>query len=158
MILCSLLVSSGIGALLSGRLPEERLRRGLPLLLLALVLLSLGYGFGLPVLLEQWLGLPLPVRCLIAGVLLLPLGLLMGMPLPLGMRLFHSDGSAVPRSWGVNSATSVLGAILAVAVAMNAGFTLTLLTGTLLYLLALLPVRITSYNVCYTKLLRTVRS
>lgn len=140
VILCSLLVSSGIGALLSGRLAEARLRRGLPLLLLALVLLSLGYGFGLPALLEQWLGLPLPVRCVIAGVLLLPLGLLMGMPLPLGMRLFHRDGSAVPWSWGVNSATSVLGAILAVAVAMNAGFTATLLVGTVLYLLALLPV------------------
>jgi hypothetical protein len=140
VILCALLVSSGCGALLSGRLPEARLRRGLAAALLALVLLSLWYGFGLPGLLERWLGLALPVRCLLAGGLLLPLGLLMGMPLPLGMRLFHRDGSAVPWSWGVNSATSVLGAILAVAVAMNAGFTVTLLTGTLLYLLALLPV------------------
>lgn len=140
VILCSLLVSSGVGALLSGRLSETRLRRGLPLVLLALVLLSLCYGFGLPGLLERWLGLTLPIRCLVAGVLLAPLGLLMGMPLPLGMRLFHRDGSAVPWSWGVNSATSVLGAILAVAVAMNAGFTMTLFVGTLLYLLALLPV------------------
>ncbi|TLM65678.1 MAG: hypothetical protein FDZ69_08795 [Deltaproteobacteria bacterium] len=140
VILCALLVSSGCGALLSSRLPEARLRRGLPAALLALVLLSLWYGFGLPPLLERWLGLALPLRCLIAGLLLLPLGVLMGMPLPLGMRLFHRDGSAVPWSWGVNSATSVLGAILAVAVAMNAGFTVTLLIGTLLYLLALLPV------------------
>jgi hypothetical protein len=140
VILCSLLISSGVGALLSGRLPEARLRRGLPLILLALVLLSLGYGFALPPVLEEWLGLPLPVRCLIAGLLLAPLGVLMGMPMPLGMRLFHRDGSAVPWSWGVNSATSVLGALLAVAVAMNAGFTATLLTGTVLYLLALLPV------------------
>ena len=140
VILCSLLVSSGFGALLSGRLPTERLRRVLPAVLLALVLLTLWYGFGLPPLLERWLGLMLPVRCLIAAVLLAPLGVLMGMPLPLGMRLFHRDGSAVPWSWGVNSATSVLGALLAVAVAMNAGFTATLLTGTALYLLALLPV------------------
>jgi len=140
VILCALLVSSGCGALLSGRLPTAQLRRGLPGVLLALVLLSLWYGFGLPPLLERWLGLPLPLRCLLAGLLLVPLGLLMGMPLPLGMRLFHRDGSAVPWSWGVNSATSVLGAILAVAVAMNAGFTATLLTGTALYLLALLPV------------------
>ncbi len=140
VILCALLISSGVGALLSGKLAETRLRKGLPLVLLALVLLSLCYGFALPPLLERWLGLALPLRCLIAGILLFPLGLLMGMPLPLGMRLFHRDGSAVPWSWGVNSATSVLGAILAVAVAMNAGFTLTLLTGTLLYLLALLPV------------------
>jgi ABC-type Mn2+/Zn2+ transport system permease subunit len=91
-------------------------------------------------LLDPWLGLPVFARCLVAGVLLVPLGLLMGMPLPLGMRLFHKDNTLIPWSWGINSATSVLGAILAVVVAMNAGFTITLLIGTLLYLLALLPV------------------
>jgi predicted membrane-bound spermidine synthase len=140
VILCALLVWSGCGALYSGRLAQHRLRRHLPVVLLALVLLSLWYSFGLPALLERWLALPLALRCLVAGGLLAPLGFLMGMPLPLGMRLFHRDGSTVPWSWGVNSATSVLGALLAVVVAMNAGFTATLLTGTALYLLAVLPV------------------
>ncbi|MBW2477640.1 MAG: hypothetical protein JRE63_10005 [Deltaproteobacteria bacterium] len=140
VILCSLLVCSGFGALLSTRLPAQRLRSMLPLLLLALVLLSLWYVYGLPDLLAPWLGLPIAGRCLVAGLLLAPLGLLMGMPLPLGMRLFHQTNRSVPWSWGINSATSVLGAILAVAVAMNAGFTVTLLTGTLIYLLALVPV------------------
>lgn len=140
VILCSLLVSSGIGALCSSRVPSARLRRWLPGVLLALVLLSIVYVFGLSRLLGPWLGLPVSARCLVAGLLLVPLGLLMGMPLPLGMRLFHRDNDLLPWSWGVNSATSVLGAILAVVVAMNAGFTVTLLTGTLLYLLALLPV------------------
>lgn len=140
VILCSLLIFSGFGALLSGRLPQSRLRRWLPPVLLALVLLSVGYAYGLPLLLQRWIGLPVFGRCLIAGLLLAPLGLLMGMPLPLGMRLFHHDNAAVPWSWGVNSATSVLGTILAVAVAMNGGFTLTLLVGVALYLVALVPV------------------
>ncbi|MDH3998843.1 MAG: hypothetical protein OET90_08385 [Desulfuromonadales bacterium] len=140
VILCSLLVFSGLGALASSRFAEQRLQRSLPLLLLALVLLSLGYAFGLPLLLDPLLGLPVFGRCVVAGLLLAPLGLLMGMPLPLGMRLFHRDNQAVPWSWGINSATSVLGTILAVVVAMNAGFTATLLIGTLLYLLALWPV------------------
>ncbi len=140
VILCSLLVSSGIGALCSSRVPSERLHRWLPGVLLALVLLSVVYVFGLSGLLDPWLGLPVFARCLVAGLLLVPLGLLMGMPLPLGMRLFHKDNALIPWSWGINSATSVLGAILAVVVAMNAGFTITLLIGTLLYLLALLPV------------------
>ena len=77
---------------------------------------------------------------LVAGLLLLPLGLIMGMPMPLGIRLFHKGNSDVPWSWGVNSATSVLGAIMAVVVAMNAGFNVTLLAGTVLYLIALFPV------------------
>ncbi|PLX82510.1 MAG: hypothetical protein C0614_06110 [Desulfuromonas sp.] len=143
VILCSLLVCSGFGALLSARIDQDRIRNRLPLVLLALVLLSLLYVFGLPLLLDPWLGMPVQIRCLIAGSLIAPLGLLMGMPLPLGMRLFHRDNQAVPWSWGVNSATSVLGAILAVVVAMNAGFTATLMVGTGLYLLALVPVAMT---------------
>ena len=140
VVLCSLLVSSGIGALCSSRLPSEHLHRWLPKILLALVLLSIVYVFGLSSILDPCMGLPVVGRCLLAGVLLVPLGLLMGMPLPIGMRLFHDSNDLVPWSWGVNSATSVLGAILAVVVAMNAGFTVTLLVGTLLYLMALIPV------------------
>jgi hypothetical protein len=56
------------------------------------------------------------------------------------MALFHRDGTAVPWSWGINSATSVLGALLAVVMAMNFGFNLTLLGGVLVYVFALLPV------------------
>ncbi len=139
VILCSLLVFSGFGALLSSRVPARQLQRWLTGVLLALVLLSLVYVSCMSAVLAPWLGLPTAVRCLIAGLLLAPLGLLMGMPMPLGIRYFHADNSAVPWSWGVNSATSVLGAILAVVVAMNAGFTVTLLFGTFLYLFAILP-------------------
>ena len=53
------------------------------------------------------------------------------------MRHFHSSQDAVPWSWGINSATSVLGALLAAVVAMNFGFNLTLVIGGGLYLLAL---------------------
>jgi hypothetical protein len=140
VILSSLLVSSGLGALCSSRLQSERLQRQLPKILLALVLLSIAYVFGLSLILDPFMGWPVFARCLLAGVLLTPLGFLMGMPLPIGMRLFHEGNELVPWSWGVNSATSVLGAILAVVVAMNAGFTVTLLLGALLYLLALVPV------------------
>jgi hypothetical protein len=140
VILFSLLVFSGLGSLLADRVPRGRERRLLPRLLLALVLLFNLYIFAIPPLLTAWMAAPVLWRCVLAAVLLAPLGLLMGMPLPLGMRLFHRDPSGVPWSWGVNSATSVLGAILAVIVAMNFGFTVTLLAGEAVYALALLPV------------------
>jgi hypothetical protein len=70
-------------------------------------------------------------------VLLAPLGFVMGMPLPLGMRLFHRDSETVAWSWGINSATSVSGAIFATVLAMNVGFTWTLLAGVAIYLTAL---------------------
>ncbi len=140
VILFSLLVFAGLGSLLADRVPPGRERHLLPLALLALVLLFNLYIFILPPLLTAAMTAPLLLRCLLAVLLLAPLGVLMGMPLPLGMRLFHRDGVGVPWSWGINSATSVLGAILAVILAMNFGFNVTLLCGEGVYALALLPV------------------
>lgn len=140
VILFSLLVFSGLGALAAGRCPPGGERRGLLGILLALVLLSNIYIFVLPSVLDAWIAIPLLGRALLAVGLLAPLGLLMGMPLPLGMRLFHRDGTAVPWSWGINSATSVLAAILAAILAMNVGFTWTLIAGEACYLVALVTV------------------
>jgi spermidine synthase len=139
VILFALLIFSGIGSRLS-------VSRGgdssfLKRILLALVLLSPIYCYLLPGLLTSLVGLSLLLRCLIAILLLAPLALLLGMPLPLGIALLHPDGSAVPWSWGVNGAASVLGTILAVVVAMNFGFNATILLGAAIYMAAvfLLP-------------------
>ena len=102
-------------------------------MLLALVLLSQFYSYGLAMLLDSMLAAPILVRCFASVMLLVPLGLLLGFPLPLGMRLLHGDAAAVAWSWGVNGATSVFGALLAVVIAMNAGFTVTLLSGGAVY-------------------------
>lgn len=135
VILFSLLIFSGLGSLLSAKV-AGRSGRGLPLVILALVVLCLLYSHGLPPLLAQWVGWPLAARCLLASLLLAPLGLLMGMPLPLGMDRFHPQAGAIPWSWGINGACSVLGTLLAVVLAMNFGFNLTLLLGAGVYLLA----------------------
>ena len=140
VILFSLLVFSGLGALAAGKCPPGGEKPVLRQILLALVLLSSLYAFILPPILDAWIALPLLGRALLAGGLLAPLGLLLGVPLPLGMRLFHRDAIAVPWSWGVNSAASVLAAILAAVLAMNVGFTWTLVTGQVCYIVALIAV------------------
>lgn len=140
VILFSLLVFSGLGALAAGRCSRGGERRALLGILLALVLLANIYIFLLPTILDAWIAFPLLGRALLTVGLLAPLGLLMGMPLPLGMRLFHKDSTGVAWSWGVNSAASVLAAILAAILAMNIGFTWTLVTGQIIYLLALITV------------------
>ncbi len=140
VVLFALLIFSGLGSLLAGRVPRGAERRWLPKVILALVLLFSLYVVALPPLLQGWIALPVMLRCLLAVLLLAPLALLMGIPLPLGMRYFHgASGEDVPWSWGINSATSVLGAIMAVILAMNFGFTMTLLSGGVVYLLALWP-------------------
>jgi len=140
VILCALLIFSGLGSLLSGRLSSGREQRALPRILLALVLLSNLYIFGLPHILDLAMTASLVTRCLVSVLLLAPLGMLLGMPLPVGMKLLHRTPDGIPWSWGINSATSVWGALIAVVLAMNFGFTMTLLLGEMVYLLALLVV------------------
>ena len=56
----------------------------------------------------------------------------MGIPLPAGVRLLSArQPSLVPWAWGMNGALSVMGATLAVFIAMNWGFSVTLATGAL---------------------------
>ena len=56
------------------------------------------------------------------------------MPLPGGMRLLAARRpDLVPWGWGINGAFSVVGATLAVFIAMNWGFSVTLLIGALVY-------------------------
>jgi hypothetical protein len=61
---------------------------------------------------------------------LLPLGLLLGMPLPSGLaRARARDPHRIPWLWGVNSVTSVLGSIIATMVSMHWGISLSLALG-----------------------------
>ena len=81
-------------------------------------------------------------RMLIAVALLLPMGVALGVPMPTGLRLL--DGSApqmVPWAWGINGAMSVLGATLAIFIAMNWGFQVTLLAAAFTYLLGTAALR-----------------
>jgi len=65
---------------------------------------------------------------------LVPLGVLLGMALPGGMRLLSaSRDDIVAWGWGINGAFSVVGATLAVFIAMNWGFSVTLLVGSAVY-------------------------
>jgi predicted membrane-bound spermidine synthase len=137
VVLFSLLISAGFGSLAAARFSMQGLQRQLTGLLSALVLLFILYILALPPILTHCLALALPLRILVVVTLLAPLGFVMGMPLPLGMRLFHRDSETVAWSWGINSATSVFGAIFATVLAMNVGFTWTLLAGVATYLLAL---------------------
>ncbi|WP_305046023.1 hypothetical protein [Geoalkalibacter sp.] len=137
VVLFALLVFAGLGSLLAARCRAGAEKTVLSRVLVALVLLSLVYVAVLPPLLAGWLTVPLALRCVLAVLLLAPLGLLLGMPLPLGMKVFHPTPAGVPWSWGINSATSVFGAIFAAVLSMNLGFTLTLLCGVGVYGLAL---------------------
>lgn len=143
VVLFALLTFSGIGSLLSNKLvpPSRDPRQGLRLVIPALAMLVLAYVFLLPPVFGATLGWSLPVRIAFAVVLLAPLGLLMGMPFPLGIRLVtRTNPPLVPWAWGVNGCASVLGSILAVMLAQSIGFALVMVLAVAVYLVGLAAV------------------
>jgi len=63
----------------------------------------------------------------------------LGVPMPTGIRLLSARApQMVAWAWGINGALSVLGATLAIFIAMNWGFRVTLLTASATYLVGAL--------------------
>jgi hypothetical protein len=78
------------------------------------------------------------VRMLIAVAMLVPLGVALGIPMPTGLRMLSVQApQMVAWAWGMNGALSVLGATLAIFIAMNWGFRVTLLGASATYLVGL---------------------
>jgi len=139
-VLFSLLVSSGVGSYISGGL---RLRDGrvlIPIILFVCLLVG-AYRFLLPSVFSSILGQPMAIRILTLILLVAPLGLVLGMPFPTGMRLLNVFGSElIPWAWAVNGCASVLGSILPVIVALSFGFSVVVLLASATYLVGLLMI------------------
>ena len=69
---------------------------------------------------------------------LVPIGMVLGIPMPAGIRLLNARApQIVTWAWGMNGALSVVGATLAIFIAMNWGFRITLLAASATYLMGL---------------------
>src|SRR6266404_2534257 len=138
VVLFSVLAFSAIGSYLSGRVSQERLTPALMKLLVILVALVVVYIVALPPIFYGLVGLPREIRIVLAVVLMAPLALVMGMPMPIGIRLLVRNApEIIPWAWGVNGATSVMGSVAALVIAIMTGFNQALMIGAGLYLLAL---------------------
>jgi hypothetical protein len=74
----------------------------------------------------------------IAVATLIPLGIALGLPMPTGLRILSAKApQMIPWAWGINGALSVVGATLAIFIAMNWGFHTTLLAASGTYLMGL---------------------
>ncbi|HEV8491929.1 MAG TPA: hypothetical protein VGR76_06650, partial [Candidatus Angelobacter sp.] len=125
-----LLLSSGAGSVAA----RHRITSGgkvLPLLGLISAFI-VGNVVLLPWLLSAGVGLPFAIKLLISAMVLAPLGFLMGMPFPTGLRLVKT----VEWAWALNAAASVLGSVMAMIIAIHFGLTVTLLCAAVAYLLA----------------------
>jgi hypothetical protein len=131
VVLFSVLFASALGSYYS----RQFLRRPVALVLSPAFILA--YALWLDRLLGLAIGWPSWMRYGATFFLILPLGFMMGMFFPAGIRTLglYFDG-AVPWAWSVNGCASVAGAVLAAVLAVSYGFTMVLCLAALAYSLA----------------------
>ncbi len=136
--LFSLLLGTGLGAAWSRRFDEASIRRTGAIGLITVAVIALVFiAVATPIV--NW-AIPFSrnVRMLIAAAMLVPIGIALGIPMPTGMRILSARSpQLLAWAWGINGALSVLGATLAIFIAMNWGFRVALLTASGTYLFGL---------------------
>ena len=135
VVLAAFLVSAGVGSLAVHR----RGARPVPVRAVTIGIAGLCgvYLWILPPLVVAVAALPLGVRALLVAVLIFPLGALMGMPFPAGLRRLSEVAAAwTPWAWGINGCASVSGAVLGTLLAMHFGFSVLVLIAAGAYLAA----------------------
>ncbi len=164
VILFSILLSTGIGAYLSGKLFHKNPYKAIMVSIPPLVGIVLAYYFFLQGIIESAIVWQLPERIALAFALLSPTGFLMGFQFPSITRMassassrlkqeWHgsevggggsstssssgSSGEDITLLWGVNVIASVVGTVLTATSSMIIGFNGNLLIGVGLYLGAL---------------------
>jgi len=140
VVLFSLLLWTGAGSLVAGRVREPRTALSMALGV-ACVLIGAS-AFLLHPLLAALIDLPFAARVSVTVALLAPVGVALGMAMPLGLtRLVELYPRGVAWAWGVNGIASVVASAGAITVAIVAGFPAATLVSLACYLAALAHVR-----------------
>lgn len=140
VVLSSLLVSTGFGALLGNRLGVEPRRRAQLGIAFTIVWLAIG-ALALQPLLDVAASWPLALRAALTILYIGPLGLALGQPFVSGIDWLgqHAPGSR-PLCIGVNGVASVFASIAVVSVSMTVGYRGVLISGAMLYVAAALAI------------------
>jgi len=137
--LFSLLLGTGIGAAWSRRLDDATLVRSTAIMLAVIAGIGVAVIAAATPLLSWAIPFSRPIRIAIAIATLAPIGVALGIPMPAGIRLLNARApQMVTWAWGINGALSVVGATLAIFIAMNWGFGVTLVAASGTYLIGLI--------------------
>lgn len=164
VILFSILVSSGVGAYLSGKLFGKNPHKGMIVSIPLLVTIIIMYYIFLQEIINHNIASEIHYRIGLTFALLSPAGVLMGFQFPSVVRissLFAQKDSQHLRTdnrqgdvtllWGVNVIASVIGTVLTAILSMIIGFSGSLLVGAALYSGAMISI-IVSLRLAGTKL------
>lgn len=135
VVLFSLLLSSGLGSLLSDYLFSGGASKKIFLVPLIISVLMVSYIPALGFIFDKFLTKTILFRSLVVMTVVFPLGFLMGIPFPVGLRMlkerFPED---VPLAYAINGVASVMGSILVVVIALLLGLIQAFVMSALVYL------------------------
>jgi hypothetical protein len=136
LVLTAMLVFSGIGSLIAGRVsgrPKLASAIGLVVVLAWIAAMWAGAEGFMMSTLDQ----PVAVRAMWVLLAAAPVSLALGLPFPLGLTQI-GDGRMLPWAWGLNGAFSVVATPMAGLMSRDIGFSSLLITAAVLYSVAFL--------------------
>lgn len=142
IVIFSFLFFSGLGSFYSRRI-EKNYVNALKIIIFSLCTILLSYQIVLSYVFNTTLQYSLLVRIFITLGLIFPLGFLMGMPFPLGIRLVNSTEQGkglIPWLWATNSFCSIIASVSAVIIALFFGFKVVAILAALVYLFGFLSI------------------
>jgi len=138
LVIFSLLLSSGLGSLISKRWVHKNLTANLRRSIVmssGLIVLSLVF---FPLLYKHVTALPLALKGILTFVFIFPLGFSLGFPFPTGIRILEKKARhLIPWAWATNAFSSVINSVFALQVAFLGGYAIVLLLAGCCYLLTL---------------------
>lgn len=132
-VLFSLLLAGGLGSFYSRKWKSHN-RYDVFNVTLVIGIISLIYLLALPFLLNLGIDYDSTIRFLISFALIFPIGFLLGIPFPTGLRITgKKSGNDAAWMWCINGMFSVLGSVMALVLAMSFGFSSVFLSGAAIY-------------------------
>ncbi len=137
-VLLTLLISAAVGSLISESLSRSYGRRAIlsvPAFCIAILILVLSF----PQLRDLTLGMGQLARILLAAAFIVPIGIPLGMPFPLGIDALKTRApDLIPWAWGINGFMTAVGSLLSIVISMKFGFDAAIFVAVLIYVIALL--------------------
>ncbi|MBK9216043.1 MAG: hypothetical protein IPM59_10670 [Chloracidobacterium sp.] len=140
ILLFTIIASTGVGSLLSDRLPITRSRfwKLAPVLTAVMIVTQ---KFILSALVERMITEPITTKALLCVLVIFPLGMMMGCFFPTGMRIFRPlVADDTPWFWALNGIFGVLSSALAVFVSIYFGISVNFFIAAACYIALLIPI------------------
>jgi hypothetical protein len=132
--LFTMLLSSGIGSLLSG-VNNKDIAKNIKIRFIILMAILIIFGLVTPYIIHSFREYSTEIRVLVSVLILFPMGLFLGMAFPVGMKLANIKNPGItPWLWGINGVMSVLATVVSIIIAMNYGISASYWTGAFCYL------------------------